>query len=102
MFLVAGDLFIYQAVRQATSFLAVPMSVELNYSKREVGWLLAAPSIGAIVTQVAGGRICSFFDVRWTVLLSLVGMAVCCSLLPVACSHSISAAAAVLCINGLC
>ena len=99
--LIAGDLFFYQLIRQAASLLIVPMSIELGYTQAEKGRLLAAPSLGAIATQAVGGAISSRLGARLTVMLSLTGMAVCCMLLPAACTLSFSAGVAVLGLNGL-
>uniref|UniRef100_A0A7S0NPP2 Major facilitator superfamily (MFS) profile domain-containing protein n=1 Tax=Calcidiscus leptoporus TaxID=127549 RepID=A0A7S0NPP2_9EUKA len=77
------------------------MAIELGFSHLEKGWLLAAPSVGAILTQLVGGQICSLLGARSTVLLSVIGMAACCALLPAACTHSTLLGAAVLCINGV-
>ena len=55
--LVAANLFWYQAIRQTVGVLAVAMGHELHYSASEKGWLIAAPSVGNIITQLVGGRV---------------------------------------------
>ena len=55
VYLIAANLFFYQAIRQALGFLVVAMSAEYGFTHAQKGWLLAAPSVGAICTQLLGG-----------------------------------------------
>ena len=49
--LVATNLFWYQAIRQTVSVLAVAMGQELGFGTEEKSWLIAAPSVGNIITR---------------------------------------------------
>lgn len=88
--LVAINLFWYQAIRQTVGVLSVSMSAELGYGTREKGWLIAAPSVGNIITQMLGGRVEQAIGARVTIAIALAGLAAGCLLLPVACTSSLN------------
>ena len=98
--LVATNLFWFQAIRQTVATLAVSMGQELGYSTKEKGWLIAAPSVGNIVTQLFGSHLERAIGARMTITLAVSGLAAGCLLVPVACSTSLSSGLLVLAAQG--
>ncbi len=98
--LVAVNLFWYQAVRQTLGVLSVSMGHELGYTTQEKGWLIAAPSVGNIITQAVGGRVEVLIGARATVAIALSGLGAGSLLLPMACSASLRLGLLVLAAQG--
>lgn len=100
VYLVALNLLVYQAVRQTLGMLIVPMSAELGYSISEKGWLLAAPSCGAVFTQLIGGQVTCFLGAKQAVICAFAGLALT-ALLPLCCSIGLGAALALQVLIGV-
>ena len=98
--LVAANLFWYQAIRQTVGVLAVAMGHELHYSANEKGWLIAAPSVGNIITQLVGGRVEQAIGARATVTVAVTGLACGCLLVPVVFPTSLQLGLLVLAVQG--
>ena len=98
--LVAANLFWYQAIRQCLGLLVVSMGLEFGYSTSEKGRLIAAPSVGNIITQLVGGLLEQKIGARATIAAAIMGLATGCTLMPLACSSSYTLALVVLAAQG--
>lgn len=98
--LVAINLFWYQACRQTLGVLTVAMGQELGLSTKEKGWLIAAPSVGNIITQMFGSRVESALGARATIACAVLGLAIGCLLVPIACTASLKLGLLVLAAQG--
>ena len=87
--LVAVNLFWYQAIRQTMSTLVVSMSLELSLTVADRARLIAAPSVGNILTQMLGGMVEARLGAKATIAVALIGMGIACILVPLATSVSI-------------
>ena len=83
--LVAANLFWYQAIRQCVGLLVVAMGREFGLSPKEKARLIAAPSVGNIITQALGGLVEAKLGARTTISLAIGGLAMGCTLVPLAC-----------------
>ena len=68
--LVAANLFWYQAIRQCVGLLVVAMGREFGLSPKEKARLIAAPSVGNIITQALGGLVEAKLGARTTISLA--------------------------------
>ena len=88
-YLVALDLFCYQAARQCIGLLIVSMGREFDFSSADKGTLLAALSFGSCFTSLLGSQVEAQLGARRTVSLGLLGMAFAFVVLPAAASLSL-------------
>lgn len=86
--LVAMNLFWYQAIRQTVAVMSVFMCTE--FADRGMGTsqqaqLIAAPSVGNILTQAIGGSLIHWLPggTKTVITIALAGLAAGCTLLPV-------------------
>jgi sugar phosphate permease len=98
--LVACNLFWYQAIRQTVGVLTVAMGLELGLGTKEKGWLIAAPSVGNILTQMFGSHVERAIGARATIACAVLGLGVGCLLVPVACTASLRIGLVVLAVQG--
>jgi len=98
--LVAANLFWYQAVRQCLGLLVVSMGSEFGYTTAEKGRLIAAPSVGNIITQMLGGLVEARLGARVTIACAVAGLSAGCALVPIASSSSHATAFALLAAQG--
>jgi hypothetical protein len=95
--LVASNLFWYQAIRQSVAILSVFMCTEFNTSGKirmdttQQAQLIAAPSVGNILTQAFGGYIIHLLETtrlgggggtKTAISIALFGLAFGCTFLP--------------------
>jgi sugar phosphate permease len=98
--LIAANLFWYQAIRQCVGLLVVSMGAEFSYTTHQKGRLIAAPSVGNIITQMVGGMVEAQIGARATVGAAIAALAAGCTLLPLAASSSFSLAFLLLAAQG--
>lgn len=112
--LVASNLFWYQAVRQTVAVLSVFMCQEFEgvMDTAQQAKLIAAPSLGTVLTQAIGGLLSSWIPggTKSVITIALMGLATGCILLPltfpgtktsISGSFSLGKAFALLIVQGL-
>jgi sugar phosphate permease len=85
--LVASNLFWYQAIRQTVAVLSVFMCQEFPaMDTSQQAKLMAAPSVGNILTQAIGGLLLTWLPggTKTAIAIGLIGLASGCTLLPLA------------------
>ena len=85
--LVASNLFWYQAIRQSVAVLSVFMCQEFPaMDTSQQAKLMAAPSVGNILTQAIGGILVAWLPggTKTAITIGLIGLASGCTLLPLA------------------
>lgn len=85
--LVASNLFWYQAIRQTVAVLSVFMCLEFPaMDTSQQAKLMAAPSVGNILTQAIGGILVAWLPggTKTAITIALTGLASGCTLLPLA------------------
>jgi sugar phosphate permease len=95
--LVASNLFWYQTIRQTVAVLSVFMCREFaSMDTNQQAQLIAAPSVGNIVTQAVGGIFirCLPGGTKTAITLAMVSLATGCSLLPMAMDGALASASA--------
>ncbi len=93
--LVASNLFWYQATRQTVAVLSVFMCKEFaTMHTSQQAQLIAAPSVGNMVTQAFGGLFLRFLPggTKTAITIALIGLATGCTMLPLALDFSNSRA----------
>ncbi len=93
--LVASNLFWYQATRQTVAVLSVFMCKEFTLmDKSQQAQLIAAPSVGNMVTQAFGGLLLRYLPggTKTAISIALIGLATGCTMLPFALDFSNSRA----------
>ena len=93
--LVASNLFWYQAIRQTVAVLSVFMCKEFaTMDTRQQAQLIAAPSVGNMVTQAFGGLFLRYLPggTKTAITIALIGLATGCTMLPLALDFSNSRA----------
>lgn len=93
--LVASNLFWYQATRQTVAVLSVFMCKEFaTMDKSQQAQLIAAPSVGNMVTQAFGGLFLRYLPggTKTAITIALIGLATGCTMLPLALDFSNSRA----------
>ena len=98
--LVAANLFWYQAIRQTVGVLVVAMGDDLGFGTKEKGWLIAAPSVGNIMTQLLGGMLEAALGAKLTIGIAVSGLGIGCVLVPPSCTYSLSLGLLVLACQG--
>ena len=89
--LVASNLFWYQAIRQTVAVLSVFMCKEFaTMDTSQQAQLIAAPSVGNMVTQAFGGLFLQYLPggSKTAIAIALVGLAMGCTMLPLALDYS--------------
>ena len=85
--LVAANLFWYQAIRQTVAVLSVFMCQEFaTMETSQQAKLIAAPSVGNILTQALGGLVLKMLPggTKSAITIALIGLATGCTMLPFA------------------
>ena len=93
--LVASNLFWYQATRQTVAVLSVFMCKEFaTMDTSQQAQLIAAPSVGNMVTQAFGGLFIGYLPggTKTAITIALIGLATGCTMLPLALDFSNSRA----------